>query len=54
MIKKVEVKGNTPGKDKRGQKPDFKAQQKNMTMKQAVMGRSNFGKKGTQSSAILD
>lgn len=39
MIKKVEVKGNTPGKDKRGQKPDFKAQQKLMTLKQAVMGR---------------
>lgn len=34
------VVGNTPGKDKRNQKPDFKAKVDTAMLKQAIMGRS--------------
>lgn len=34
-----EHSANTPGKDKRGQKPDFKAKVDTVQLKQSIMGR---------------
>lgn len=50
-----ELKGNTPGKDTRNKKPDFKGSVDAVNYKKAVMGRSKISsKKGTQRTAILD
>lgn len=41
-MSKIEVKkieGNKPGKDRRNQKPDFKAKVSTVQLKQAIMGR---------------